>query len=392
VLEALKKKLCEKCLFFKSILLEWMKKFTRESSNMSIRPLTKNFAEELSFQPLKSSSPFKSIVEKALGALTFSKVMDKKKQLECQVLQAKNSQLVGLIVYKKDLKNYRDLPSCFVLKAFLSLDRQATSKEALLNRVTDLAHESSAEGVLLKILETSESIGFLITKNFRIMKVLSGSKESNDRKYLLHLPLSSKITNSLESNPRDLKVTEEPSRKRLLNAEETQPSKKEKREETTMRKEKPLENVKEKKTRASSKSEENELRSRTSKEHWLPMKGTEYFDYIMNGKKLFEGRINGPACHSMHVGDTLKLFDRRAKWGIICQIISKDVYPSFDAMLRDKGVLAMLPQLESTSRRVSEQGLIAEGVKIYKQFPGSSRVTQNGAVAIGVKFIKKVYE
>ncbi|MGE0630880.1 MAG: hypothetical protein AB7O96_00605, partial [Pseudobdellovibrionaceae bacterium] len=125
--------------------------------------------------------------------------------------------------------------------------------------------------------------------------------------------------------------------------------------------------------------------------HNLPMKGTIYFDYIMSGKKKYEGRVCGYACNSMRVGDHLKLFDRRAGWGIICEITSKDQYRGFEEMLRDKGVLPMLPQLEDASRRLSDEGLLREGVKIYQAFPGSQRVHSAGSIAIGVKFIEKIY-
>ncbi len=125
------------------------------------------------------------------------------------------------------------------------------------------------------------------------------------------------------------------------------------------------------------------------KVHRLPMKGTIYFDYIMSGKKKYEGRVSGYVCSSMLVGDYLSLFDRRAGWGIICEITSKDEYKGFEEMLKDKGVLSMLPQLEDASKRLMQEELIKKGVKIYESFPGSKRVYTAGAIAIGVKFIEK---
>jgi len=132
------------------------------------------------------------------------------------------------------------------------------------------------------------------------------------------------------------------------------------------------------------------IQSRTPKTHRLPMKGTIYFDYIMNGKKKYEGRVNASGCQKMKVGDRLRLFDRQAGWGIICEITSKDNFDSFTDMLESKGVLSMLPQLEDKAKTLSKRELIREGVKIYKAFPGSQRVHRVGCSAIGVKFLEKI--
>lgn len=125
------------------------------------------------------------------------------------------------------------------------------------------------------------------------------------------------------------------------------------------------------------------------KEHRLPMKGTIYFHYIMDGSKPFEGRVNGPGCQRMQVGDHLRMFDRSAGWGIVCEIVSKSSFKTFRQMLEAKGVLAMLPQLSRQKDYLSPEALVNAGEAIYRSFPGSQRVAQHGAVAIGVKFIKK---
>jgi ASC-1-like (ASCH) protein len=126
------------------------------------------------------------------------------------------------------------------------------------------------------------------------------------------------------------------------------------------------------------------------KMHELSMKGVEYFHYIMDGSKPFEGRVNGLKCRAMNVGDHLKMVDAAAGWGIICKIVSKDVYSDFKSMLRDKGVLAMLPQLKEQAETLSDQQLVEAGVSIYKAFPGSHKAQDRGVVAIGVEFIQKV--
>lgn len=146
--------------------------------------------------------------------------------------------------------------------------------------------------------------------------------------------------------------------------------------------------------RYESKSEKTEARSNSHasqvKVHYLPMKGTIYLDYIKSGVKKFEGRVHGPMCSSMRAGDHLKLYDNKARRGIICEILSKDVYKSFEVMLRAKGVFAMLPQLKREGVQQNEEDLIRQGIKVYQGFPGSERVNTSGVAAIGVKYLKDV--
>ncbi|MFZ4773295.1 MAG: hypothetical protein ACOYK9_04820 [Chlamydiia bacterium] len=121
----------------------------------------------------------------------------------------------------------------------------------------------------------------------------------------------------------------------------------------------------------------------------LPMNGSIYLEYIMSGKKKFEGRVNRTVASQVHVGDTLDLCDHKARWGILCEVVSKDWYQTFDEMLQEKGVLSMLPQLEQKARTLAPEELIKAGAQIYKNFNGSHEVAKVGAVAIGVKFIRK---
>ena len=51
-----------------------------------------------------------------------------------------------------------------------------------------------------------------------------------------------------------------------------------------------------------------------------------------------------------------------------------DRYPSFSAMLKDVGLQAALPGVDT----------LAEGVAIYRSFPGYDRDEEQGVVAIGV--------
>ena len=126
----------------------------------------------------------------------------------------------------------------------------------------------------------------------------------------------------------------------------------------------------------------------SNKMHFLSMKGSFYLKDIINGEKKYEGRINTQKCRNMKVGDNLKLVDKEAFFGIICEITSLDVFDSFDEMLNKIGVLKLLPQLKE--KKYSSDKLLTEGIKIYMDFPGSKRVDTFGSVAIGVKFLKKI--
>ncbi len=133
----------------------------------------------------------------------------------------------------------------------------------------------------------------------------------------------------------------------------------------------------------------NEIKSGSEKNviHSLPMKGTQYLNYIKQGKKLYEGRVNVAFTQKILVGHQLKLFDHRAGWGILCAVEERFEYQSFREMVTDRGVLKMLPQLENKAKSLNNEALIEEAVRIYQGFPGSQRVHQNGCVAIQVKYL-----
>ncbi len=122
--------------------------------------------------------------------------------------------------------------------------------------------------------------------------------------------------------------------------------------------------------------------------HSLPIKGTIYLEYIKRGLKQFEGRVDEPPCSNFRVGDHLKLYDKKTKRGIICEILSKDVYQSFEEMLTAKGVLTMLPQLKSVAEQKGEEELLKQGVNIYREFPDAARVHLYGVAAIGIRYLK----
>lgn len=122
--------------------------------------------------------------------------------------------------------------------------------------------------------------------------------------------------------------------------------------------------------------------------HQLYITGEHYLHDIILGKKKYEGRINTFKCREMEVGDVLKLFEKKAGWGISCQITSLNQFMTFKDMIETLGVLNLLPQLEPLSKSHSNESLISKAIQIYSSFPGAERVHSLGCVAIGVSFLE----
>jgi ASC-1-like (ASCH) protein len=386
---------------------------------MSVQGIaSKTLAEpiQLGFKYLRKSSSFKPLIQECLGRSNFAKCIERKDR-KCEVLLINDEEPLGLFVYKRSLNNDLELaPQSFSIKTFQLINPKKnlgkTYEQILLDRVIKFAKRSFAQGVIVEIEKQSLLLPFLQSKGFNIIK----SWDEEYDKHLVHFSLPSKKTRMISTAEKTLETvnksnSEEKISKKRTRTQEDQPvdsrkqASKRKREsdfevDSVKRKREEYKDQESREKRAEERAPRIEMPRRVvepsfrpppPRVHNLPMKGTIYFDYIMSGKKKYEGRVCGYACNSMRVGDHLKLFDRRAGWGIICEITSKDQYRGFEEMLRDKGVLPMLPQLEDASRRLSDEGLLREGVKIYQAFPGSQRVHRAGSIAIGVNFIKKIY-
>lgn len=117
-------------------------------------------------------------------------------------------------------------------------------------------------------------------------------------------------------------------------------------------------------------------------DHILPMinkPDRPYLNWLVDGTKKAEGRVNGPACRKMKVGDTILLNDGRRGEYVYGTITFKNEYATFEQMLHAEKVSNMLPFLSD------EQ--VDEGVRIYNSFPGADRVRELGCVAIGITVI-----
>ena len=345
-------------------------------SSASKPPRANQVESKLVFKHLRGSSSFSSLVKKILGDSVFDKICDKR-GITSEVL-FRDEKPLGVIAYKDDLKgNSKGFKAVFQLKAFAVIESsEKKCEEVLLSRVIKVAKKLIAQEITFDVFNNSTLYDFFTRKGFRTLNNKGDAQSSR----LVHFSMSSQKNDHKQTVSIDKKDLKRASLEEQKNVPEKQdPSLKKRKTDEVESNPKAM------------RSEEKRLPLSSVTTHNLPMKGTIYFDYIMNGKKKFEGRVCGGACNSMRVGDHLKLFDNKARWGIICEITSKDVYKSFEEMLKAKGVLSMLPQLEDKSKILTQENFVREGVKIYEAFPGSNRVKQYGAVAIGVKFLEKIY-
>ena len=85
-----------------------------------------------------------------------------------------------------------------------------------------------------------------------------------------------------------------------------------------------------------------------------------YFEFIQNGEKIYELRVNDAKRREMKVGD-IWIFshnDNKSLKKIKIKIIEKRIYKSFEEAIQDTGYLNLLPNAKS----------IEEAIEIYNSF------------------------
>jgi len=113
-----------------------------------------------------------------------------------------------------------------------------------------------------------------------------------------------------------------------------------------------------------------------------------YIDYIRNGEKKAEVRVNSKAYQQLQVGD--KVYFHNHREGILCKVTYLHRYKSFAAMLQQEGIDNVLPQLKNADLAAHEKE--AKALQIYNNFPGAFRAQQLGVVAIGVEFLANYFK
>lgn len=116
----------------------------------------------------------------------------------------------------------------------------------------------------------------------------------------------------------------------------------------------------------------------------------QYFDFIVDGKKTVEGRVNMPDVEGLKIGDMVTFKDEGGR-EIICKVITVSKYPNFTKMLVSEGITNMLPSIDPDTNSTPE--MIAKADKIYRSFPGyNENVKKYGAIAFGIKYTGMVYK
>lgn len=111
----------------------------------------------------------------------------------------------------------------------------------------------------------------------------------------------------------------------------------------------------------------------------------QYLDYIIDGKKIIEGRLNVPDFASMQKGDLIYFTDSEGGRAV-CKVTSIGRYDSFNKMLVSEGVVNMLPQIDPNTN--SSEEMVVKGTEIYRSFPGyKDGVKIYGAISFGLHYM-----
>jgi len=98
-----------------------------------------------------------------------------------------------------------------------------------------------------------------------------------------------------------------------------------------------------------------------------------WFDYIKNGSKTVEGRLNKGIFSKLKVGDNI-IFISNKKLNIKTTITYIKKYPNFETMLKSETLEKVLPSVNN----------INEGVDIYHKYYSSADESKYGVLAFGL--------
>jgi ASC-1-like (ASCH) protein len=98
-----------------------------------------------------------------------------------------------------------------------------------------------------------------------------------------------------------------------------------------------------------------------------------YYSFIINGQKIVEGRLNKGKFASIQKGDILVL----APENIEFNVVEKNIYKSFIAMIESEGVENVIPDKTS----------IEEATNVYYKFYTKEQEKEFGVAAIKIKRI-----
>jgi len=117
-------------------------------------------------------------------------------------------------------------------------------------------------------------------------------------------------------------------------------------------------------------------------------KEAPYLEFIRQGTKKAECRVNTHAFRKIKVGDTIQFHNRHE--GILCKVTYLHVYKTFREMVIGEGVKNILPHIYDDQLDAGK--LIDRAVKVYENFPMSYRVREFGSIAIGVSYLRDYFK
>jgi len=105
---------------------------------------------------------------------------------------------------------------------------------------------------------------------------------------------------------------------------------------------------------------------------------TIYFDYILNGKKIYETRVYDEKRKKIQLLDIVLFRDRSSNRTFKAKITGLSFFDNFKSAILDSGLKKVLPNAKTVS----------EGVKLYESFPHSEGNFKKGAKKFGVLRMK----
>ena len=105
---------------------------------------------------------------------------------------------------------------------------------------------------------------------------------------------------------------------------------------------------------------------------------TLYFDYILNGTKLYETRVYDKKRQQIKLMDKIEFFDRNSDRTFKAIITELSYFKNFKNAIEEVGIKKVLPNAKS----------LKAGIKIYEEFPHSEGNYKKGAKKYGVLRMK----
>lgn len=105
---------------------------------------------------------------------------------------------------------------------------------------------------------------------------------------------------------------------------------------------------------------------------------TIYFDFIKEGKKIYETRVYDEKRKDIKLLDVILFKDRSSDRTFKAKIIELSYFKNFKNAIENSSLKKVLPNARS----------IAEGVKLYEKFPHSTGTFKTGAKKFGVLRMK----